>query len=468
MNKIIIFALFLIICTFQEIKSQSFVDLFSDYIPIEYLKDEDKVEQMEINLNYYVMINPDLIYYYINYLNKSANNNVFNRDSNYFSILNYGASVSSSLNNEWVNQEISKVDNLSEPALAKNELESHLNDFYVEEMNTKKFTVELYVDKNLQKFFSLRSLLTESNLIYDEKLDYQKLVTEKIQELILMMKADYENFFAEREFIRQIKFDYLIQHHVFSTGFCGGNFNTGDLDFSKYILSFIDHSKFEENSGVIIGFTTETVLQDFPGETFTEPFLPFSEIIVPNTTSEIAFYNLTLGYRLKLKDIKSTFSHLDVNASYSFSNSSFSSDTNNTSLDKFYFIWEGEPGNFTLLFFGTIESVSWQLNNFSEFSLYINTPVFYLRHNLFFDIGFQYKYLSTEYTVIVHREIEDQIAEDPSILGPVDEIVTFNSDRNLFGGFIGVNYSPFKNFALICTISTFKSIQLGFNYLFKI
>jgi hypothetical protein len=466
MKKIIITFLFFVICASQEIKPQSFVTVFSNHIPNEYLKDEDKVEQMEINLNYYAMINPDLIYYYLNYLDISANNKVFNRDSNYFSILNYEASISSKLNNEWVEKKIKIAESLSEPTLAKNELESLLDDFEVQEFNAREYSVKLFIDKNLQKFYSYKSLTTNQDLIYDEKLNYQKLFDDKIKELISQMKSDYENNLPSgNRSNRKIELDFLYQHHIFSNGFAGVQIDSTELNFIKYLLSFIDYSKFEENSGIIVGFYTETVLQDFPGETFAEPYLPYSEITVPSTTSEIAFYNLSIGYRVKLKEFKSAFSHLDINASYSFSSSSISSDTNKTNLDKFYFIWEGEPGNFTLLFFGTIESVIWELNNFSEFSFYANTPVFYLSHNLFFDIGLQYKYFSTEYTVTVHRDIEDQTAEDPSILGPEDETVNFNSDSNLFGGFIGVNYSPIRNFTLICSISTFKAVQLGFNYL---
>jgi hypothetical protein len=412
------------------------------------------------------MINPDLIYYYINYLNISSNSKVFNRDSNYFSILNYEASVSSTLNNEWVEEKIKIAATLSEPDLAKQELISLLDDFEVQKSDAHKYSVKLYVDKNLQKFYSYKSLLKEQNLIYDEKLDYQKLFTDQIKDLVSQIRYDYENFLSGNESMRKIELVYLFQHHIFSSGFAGVQANSIDFDFVKYFLSFIDYSKFEENSGIIIGFITETVLQDFPGETFTEPYLPYSEITVPSTTSEVTFYNLTLGYRLKFKEFKSAFSHLDIIASYSVSSSSFSSDTNKTDLNKFYFIWEGEPGNFTLLFFGTIESIAWELSNFSELSIFINTPVLYLSHNLFFDVGFQYKYFSTEYNVTVHRDIEDQTAEDPSILGPEDEIVNFDSQSNLFGGFVGVNYSPFKNLSLICTLSTFKSIQLGFNYLF--
>jgi hypothetical protein len=468
MKKIIATFLFFVICASQEIKPQSFVTVFSDHIPNEYLKDEDKVEQMEINLNYYAMINPDLIYYYLNYLDISANNKVFNRDSNYFSILNYEASISSMLNNEWVEKELDIAESVSEPELVSKNLESLLEDFEVQKFNAQKYSVDLYVDKNLQKFFSYKSLLAEQNLIYNEKLDYQKLFDDKIRELISQMKSDYESHLSEEGSIRQIKLEYLLQHHIFSGGFSGVQIDSTEFNFSKYLLSFIDYSKFEENSGVIVGFYIETVLQDFPGETFTEPYLPYSEITIPSTNSEITFYNLTLGYRLKLKEFKSAFSHLDMSISYSFKSSSLSTDTNSVDLDKFYFIWEGEPGNFSLLFYGTIKSASWELSNFSEFSFSVSTPVIYLSHNLFFDLGVQYKYLTTEYNVIVHRDIEDQTAEDPSILGPEDERINFNSENNLFGGLITVNYSPLKYFTLICSISTFKSVQLGFNYLFTL
>lgn len=452
----------------QPLHAQSYVNLFSDYIPAEYLKNEDKIEQMEINLNYYSMINPDLIYYYLNYLTISVNTEVFNRDSNYYSILNYEASISGRLNNEWVQKEMDFTDSLSEPDLAIKELKSLLDDFEVQKLNAQKNTVELYVDENLQKFFSLKSLTNEQNLIYDEKLDYHKLFNDKILELISEMKYDYKNFSSADDSNHKKKLEFLLQHHIFSSGFSGVQIDSTEFNFLKYLLSFIDYSKFEENSGIILGFSTETILQTFPGETFDEPYLPYANITIPSTTSEITFYNLTLGYRLKFKEFKSAFSHLDLNVAYSLTSSSFSDISNLTVIDKFYFIWEGEPGNFTLLFFGTIESVSWELSNFSEFSFYVNTPVFYLSHNLFFDVGLQYKYFTTEYNVTVHRDIEDQIAEDPSMLGPEDEKYTFNSESNLFGGFIGVNYSPFKNLSLICTLSTFKSIQLGFNYLFRL
>jgi len=457
-----------LLLSFQSLQAQIHVKLFSEYIPKIYLEDEDKVEQIEVNLNQYAMTDPDLIYYYLNYLELIEEKKIFNRDSNYFNILQYESSLSNTLNNKWVDEEMSKLVSLTEPGLIMDELESLLDNFRVSETNPPKATIELFVDLNLQKFFAYKSLTGEQSLTFNEKSDYQKLFSDKIQELIFRMKSDYESHLSGDDSTRKIDLEYLYQHHIFSRGYSEGQIDSAEFNFLEYLLSFIDYSLFQENSGILAGFHTETILQEFPGSTFIEPYLPYSEITIPSTDSEIAFYNLTLGYRIKLREFKSPFSHLDVGVGYSFKSTILFSDTSSINLDNFYFIWEGEPGNFSLLFFGTVQSATWVLDNFSEFSLSITTPVYYLSQNLFFDLGIQYKYITTEYSVVVHREINDQIAEDPSMLGPEDEKINFNSENNLFGGSIAVHYSPINNFTLICSISTFKAVQLGFNYLFTL
>ena len=176
------------------------------------------------------------------------------------------------------------------------------------------------------------------------------------------------------------------------------------------------------------------------------------------------FYNLTAGYRIKLKEYKSAFSHLDINFDWSFSSRKTKGEAKSTVIDKYFFIWEGEPSNFTLLFNGTINSVSWEINEFSALTANIKLPVFYYDRRLFFEIGLQYKYLFYEYLVTVDREIVDQTATDPAILGPEIETLNHKSSSHLFGGSIIVNYSIINSLNIKGIISTFPSAQLGFEY----
>jgi len=354
MKKFSFGSLVFLLFSFQSLLAQNYVKLFTEYIPKLYLEDEDKVEQIEINLNQYAMTDPDLIYYYLNYLDLIEEKKIFNRDSNYFNILLYEAFISNSLNNKWVDEEMLKFVSLTEPGIIMDELESLLDDFRVSETNPPESTIELYVDLNLQKFFAYKSLTGEQSLTYNEKSDYQKMFNDKIQELISWMKSDYESHLSGDDSMRKVDLEYLYEHHIFSRGFSEVQIDSTEFNFLEYLVSFIDYSLFQENSGIIAGFYNEIIPQKFPGSTFIEPYLPYSEITIPSTDGEITFYNLTLGYRLKLQDFKSSFSHLDVGVGYSFISASMFSDTNSINIDNFYFIWEGEPGNFSLLFFGTV------------------------------------------------------------------------------------------------------------------
>ena len=157
MKKFSIGWFLILICFSQVTQSQTYVDLFSEYLPKEYLKHSNKVEQMEISLTQLSRINPDLIYYYLSYLEYITERKIFSRDSNYYNILQYEVSLSSKYNNEWVDKKLDEVDSIHEPELILGELKSLLDDFRVKEQESPKYSVKLNVDKNLQKFFLVHS-----------------------------------------------------------------------------------------------------------------------------------------------------------------------------------------------------------------------------------------------------------------------------------------------------------------------
>ena len=193
MGKFIFCILLIYISLAQVSHSQSNVQLFSDYLPEEYLKDEDKLEQVEINLNYYAEVNPDLIYYFLNYLDALVNKKISNRDSNYYNILQYEISLSSKYNNEWVDQKLDEVDSIQEPELILDELKSLLDDFRVKEQESPKYSVKLNVDENLQKFFSYKSLVKDTAVIYDPNIDYTYAVEVTIENIISSLQLESDD-----------------------------------------------------------------------------------------------------------------------------------------------------------------------------------------------------------------------------------------------------------------------------------
>ena len=143
MKKFSFGCLVLIIYSSQPLMAQTYVNLFAEYLPQKYLEDEEKVEQMEYNLNQFAMTNPDLIYLYLNYLNSVEEQKIFSRDSNYFNILQYETMISNRLNNDWVEEEIRNSKKMSEIEWIDRELESLLDEFRMPELSVSKYSINL-------------------------------------------------------------------------------------------------------------------------------------------------------------------------------------------------------------------------------------------------------------------------------------------------------------------------------------
>ena len=457
--------LVLLLCLIQYSQAQTYVNLFREYLPQNYLKDEDLVEQMEYNFNQYAMTNPDLIYYYLNYLSSIEEHKIFNRDSNYYNILQYEHSISNTLNNNWVEEEIINSKNLSEIDWVDRKLESLLDEFSMAELSAPKNSINLEIDKNLQKYFTYKCLTRDSSLTYDEEADYQILVELAINNFVSKLKTEYEAYKSNENYIPKIQLDDLLQYHFLSKGFSEGQNRKLEFNISEYLLILIDITDFMEYSGILFGIGTELIKFEFPGVSIKETYLPFQEYTTSDTKSEMMFYFLSAGYRFKLKEYKAAFSHLDLSIGFSVSGNEISASSYKMNIDKYFFIWEGEPGNFTLLFDGTIDSLTWELNDYLSLTSNIYLPIFYLNQDVYFEIGLHYQYFRTVYFVNLHREIYDQTATDPGILGPETETFEEESDGQLFGSSLTVNYSITNSLNIKGIISTLPSVQIGIEYL---
>lgn len=466
MKKFSFGCLVLLLSLTQHSQAQTYVNLFREYLPQNYLKEEDIVEQMEYNFNQYAMTNPDLIFYYLNYLNSIEEQKIFNRDSNYYNILQYEHAISNTLNNNWVEEEIINSKNLSEIYWVDRELESMLDEFRIAELSAPKNSINLEIDKNLQKFFTYKCLIRDSITAYDEKANYQNLVELTIENFVSRLRTEYQAFKSNENYVPKLQLEDLLQYHFFSKGFSEGQNRKLDFNISEYLLALIEISDFMEYSGVLLGVSAELTKFEFPGVSIKETYLPFQEYTTGNTKSEIMFYLLSAGYRFKLKEYKAAFSHLDFSIGFSVAAKEISDASNTMIIDKYFFIWEGQPGNFTLLFDGTIDSLTWDLNDYFSITSNIYLPVFYLNQDIYFELGLHYQYLRTEYLINLHREINDQTSTDPSILGPETETFNEESDGHLFGGSLTVNYSITNSLNIKGIISTLPSVQLGIEYLF--
>jgi hypothetical protein len=465
MGKFAFYILIIFISLAQASHSQSNVQLFSDYLPEEYLKDEDKLEQVEINLNYYAEINPDLIYYFLNYLDALVNKKISDRDSNYYSILQYEISKSNKLNNTWVGKQLDKIQNLTESDLIIDELESLIDEFEVPETYAPEIKINLAIDNNLQKFYTYKCLTGDKDLNYDENTNYYNLVEDVIRKIISEVSEAQNLNGSDAYDIRNDKYQELLRYHIFSKGFSDGTNREIDFDLVQFLISLIDYTEFREYNGLTFNFSAQGLRSSFPDEKLTEPYFPYYNFSIQNSKNTLMFYDVSMGYRLKFTEFKKSLSHLDMNIGWSFGSQKEKNKIESQSIDKYYFIWEGEPGNFTFLFNGTINSASWKINKFSSVSAKVSTPIYYYNQKLSIVLGLEYEYLFWETSATINREIIEQISvDDPGILGPEVEEIKHTANKQLFGGSFTINYSIINSLSVKATISTFPSVQAGLEY----
>ena len=305
----------------------------------------------------------------------------------------------------------------------------------------------------------------DSSSAYDERVNYHNLVESTIENFVSRLQTEYESFKSNENYIPKLQLDDLLQYHFFSKGFSKGQNRKIEFNISEYLLTLIDISEFMEYSGILFGIGTELTKLEFSSVNIKETYLPFQEYTTSNTKSEMIFYLLFAGYRFKFKEYKAAFSHLDLSIGFNIAYKEISDASNTMIIDKYFFIWEGEPSNFTLLFNGTIDSLTWKLNNYLSLTSNIYLPIFYLNKDIYLELGFNYQYLRTEYLINLHRDITDQTATDPSILGPETETFSEKSDCHLFSGSLTIDYSILKYLNIKGIISTIPSIQIGIEYL---
>jgi len=264
-----------------------------------------------------------------------------------------------------------------------------------------------------------------------------------------------------------MNFDRLLKNFFYIPEYKDRLQNLNDINLGEYLISEINYPDFKEKSGVGIGVNYQSLQYTFPKQEFDEENLPFYKYNLDDSENRIDLLNISASYKINLDDFKSSFSNIKLSLSYSVANKLKKLSTQKNDLNKFVFIWEGEPTNFTEMFYGTIKSVSWDIES-KAFSSELSIPVYYFSRNIFFEAGFSYTYLHAKYLVDVEKEIEDQTSLDPNVLANSQENYSFTSTYNLFNATASVNFliENIINFRVL--INSSLSFQVGVEYFFNI
>lgn len=432
--------------------SQDYGEIFKKYLP-ENVNEISK-RYLELRIKECIEVNPDLIYFYMEYL--SDESNIKNRDL-YWKIRKYFINKK----NSWLKQQIeflkkSGADNKLISFFEDNLFE--VND-YISSLNTiedfSSYISKTEIDSNKLYFYNLVYLHADLKTDYDPSENYYRLVNEKYDTLIFGFESifskkndpDVDKSDAYKKSQKNINtaFNYFF---LFKNPFHKLSQHTTTFNFSEYFTyiwntaqpNLGDTKENTENFTVNIcgAFSSESYTRMIENEVYDA--LDFKIDILLHSNFDFGF-----GYYYHFRDKLSSLSYLNIVSDFSYF----------ISKGKF----PGKPvfqGNFSkpnVAHFSGNYTINDLLSNTYSFGLGVNTPIYVPNTSSYFEIGLQYKYMLTDF------KFKDSGEYDLILLG---------TERTKFiNKFKETNIGTYLNFSFLYyhSLSYFSKLSLftGFN-----
>ncbi len=440
MYALVRIAFLFIVLSCSQIFSQNYLPLFSGYIPDSVMKDDDFKNQVDINIRYYAGVNPDLVYYYIMYVDKRFGENIFSADSNYYNLLREKDYEFRNGRNEWVENEMKPVDNIL-PGILSSAIKRYLSDLYKKKMKKYESLIELPVDENLLNYFSYL-IASRKKTDYDNKTDYKSKAKQMLKE-----KSEYfKRMFSEAKNLDQSQRYELVESslnfpYLFSNGYLEKYKQNTELHLYKFINKMIKDDYVQRNSLKAGIFYFKTDFKNSKSLDFTEEPFPYFHLESKDEVKIGTGIFLDLGFRLGLRNYRTPFSYVEVDAGYGIT-TDFTAEDN---IDPFIIHMDSyQPltGTHTIVTYTLTER-----NESRHYELYgrVSTPVYYFTRNLFIEASINYFYTSVKRNCYdFTRQIDSIISNNPDDFQEYKLNYSYEFRKGNFYPSIGFNYSLFE------------------------
>ncbi|MDP4175843.1 MAG: hypothetical protein Q8933_17835 [Bacteroidota bacterium] len=430
---------------------QDLSQYFSKHVPQNYLKDENSTKQLNVNLSMYASVNPNLIYFYLKYLEQHDTKHIYNLDSNYYNILSSNYAFHSNKRNELIDKEIKITKDRPLDRFKKRELIILLNNLKLSFQNNRSSVIILPVDSNKMAYYSYLYFSEKRNIEYSPEINYDSLNQISIKEKII----DFDNVISDASKDREFKKVYtkaFLNKYLFllSSGYIEKYSNNQRLQLSEIAEVIMDDPEPDrQGSGLYIVANWNNVEYEAVNHTlFKDNYLPFSEYEIKKSFKATALASFGLDYKLSLKQNKQIFSALDINLFYTLfegaKDDSKYQIIENTSLYEKPSDWKkGDPIIKVYEYRGFTEISNINSYKLSEFNLQLSTPIHYFYDNLNIALGVGFSYFIYKYYYTIDKQPSIVYHIDPSKVNndPV-EIETKDSKLSFYP-FITINYDLF-------------------------
>ncbi len=399
-----VFLIFLFFLAAQLSYSQDLVSLYEDYIPGELTKNVGSRQNIEMNLDYYSEITPNLVYHYIKHLNALYRKKESNPDSNYLNQLRYIRDTYLQKRSSWAGIQIQNIERITDVKLKRSSMEEFYEDLITPtKMNTIKADSP-EEDNNFSEFFNYLYFSKEKTS-YDKTKNYFSMNQKLLKGYVDQLNQEFDNFDnynynkKKDKVKKDIKYWYLI-----------GDESNNNYRLSTYYLAYELSVKIFDNS-----FTTKnSVIFSLAFNNFITPLADINNIFLysdkplPTFTDAISFqfpvnlhysskFSAAIGYQIALKPELEIFSYLKMKVGYMPVSAEYQDDSKNREL--YSFTYEIISGTEKKMYVYKDAGIT-NYNNNIVFAG-ISTPFFYFTKNLYFEIGLDVmaRYLNYDFQV---------------------------------------------------------------------
>ena len=373
------------------------------------MSDKDFQNQVGANIEYYASVDPDLVYYYIKYIEKRFGEKNTNPDSNYYNLLREKDYKYRTARNLWVQSEINAADEFS-PNTLSSTVKRYLSELQQLNLNEYKAPEELPINESLSAYFTYMIVRGKKSQ-YNEKFNYTSANKKEFEK----KKQYFDEIYSEALGLDQSKRIEMIESalgfpYLFKDSYLDKYSQSSDLSLNEFIRKLLRVEYVRKNAVRAGVFYFKDDFKHSNSMSFTEDPFPFYHIESMDEIKIGTGIFIDLGFQLGLREYLSPFSYIEIDAGYGLAND-FVAENN---LDPFIIQRDSyQPGT------GTHTMVTYTLeerNETSHYELYghISTPVFYFTRNFFVEAGINYFYTSVKRNCYdFSRQIDSIVSTNP-------------------------------------------------------
>lgn len=457
MKNTLLILFYIFVITFQ-IKSQDLTRSYALYLPAIASENKEYQEQINASLHYYARLNPELIYYYIKYLDARFNQKISNADSNYH---NYLLSLEKELvieRNKWIQTQKTEAWDYVNSWIEYRRIASLYDEFDVERQESKKVTIIPDTDKKLQDYFIYLYFFQKSDSGFKSSTDYKKIVETEIQKNVNHLSLAYENADAlnteeKNQYLQKVlAYPFLLKNYYKSFFE-----NSGEYELYQLVDKFFLNDYLIKNEIFISGSYQLGRLHDESQFNLKNERFPFYASPLKYGATLVAKngFNIGIGFKLALNEKKTFLSYIKLGFVYGIGISV--EDT--SSLAKIQYLNTRLIGRKE--FNGNIYRDDTQFSNKRFFVVYASFPTIYIFKNFYAEIGINYSHFKIDYSTSIRRDVNPTVfySDEPGDYDTSPILRTFNHSNSEIWPYLSFNYTIFDRYTI--NISTIGPDLIG-------